>query len=516
MKLRSRSKVGGEGGEGEQPQSPATAIATSPISTEGDKHQQEDSEHASSSQSTVTLEGDSPPVTSQVKAGVEEANKKKKKKKKKKAKRSKKNKQTKPELEVNEPQPAPPVPTNQGQHSYNLRQSASKVDLDQVSKWKALRRDKTSTREGSASSSQTEPSQSLGMSRNRPRGPPTNRDNGIAANEEIDMWNKIIQDIRKAKEKNDKQKTIAELISALNEKIAREGNKPTLVEINQLDSWYRQVLKLSEEEKAILLEEPSDVIKNLGLLTALRSASEAETTISRAASLPKSSKQSFARDGTASHAATASNSALLPDKLNRVKGSTQRSSSVSSSGHAKDSRDSVSVKLEEVAEGAAKGTIAERNGQFVIGAEVVYKHKSKQGAEGEGIQCIIKNIYGDGYKKKYLHMLNPSYTSTSQGLTMLCCTRYDVQDPEPNENGEEGAIYKTTAAWLIPIPQIGSALPSFPVGKQVLARYPDTTTFYRAEVMGTKKDVYRLKFEGEEDDKEMEVDRRFVLDIPSK
>ncbi|EEA25652.1 hypothetical protein TMatcc_006120 [Talaromyces marneffei ATCC 18224] len=493
MKLRSRSKVGGEGGEGEQPQSPATAIATSPISTEGDKHQQEDSEHASSSQSTVTLEGDSPPVTSQVKAGVEEANKKKKKKKKKKAKRSKKNKQTKPELEVNEPQPAPPVPTNQGQHSYNLRQSASKVDLDQVSKWKALRRDKTSTREGSASSSQTEPSQSLGMSRNRPRGPPTNRDNGIAANEEIDMWNKIIQDIRKAKEKNDKQKTIAELISALNEKIAREGNKPTLVEINQLDSWYRQVLKLSEEEKAILLEEPSDVIKNLGLLTALRSASEAETTISRAASLPKSSKQSFARDGTASHAATASNSALLPDKLNRVKGSTQRSSSVSSSGHAKDSRDSVSVKLEEVAEGAAKGTIAERNGQFVIGAEVVYKHKSKQGAEGEGIQCIIKNIYGDGYKKKY-----------------------DVQDPEPNENGEEGAIYKTTAAWLIPIPQIGSALPSFPVGKQVLARYPDTTTFYRAEVMGTKKDVYRLKFEGEEDDKEMEVDRRFVLDIPSK
>jgi hypothetical protein len=34
-----------------------------------------------------------------------------------------------------------------------------------------------------------------------------------------------------------------------------------------------------------------------------------------------------------------------------------------------------------------------------------------------------------------------------------------------------------------------------------------------SEVMGARKDVYRLKFEGEEDDKEMEVDRRFVLDI---
>jgi hypothetical protein len=62
------------------------------------------------------------------------------------------------------------------------------------------------------------------MSRNRPRGPPTSRDNGLAANEETDMWNKIILDLRKAKEKNDKQKALSEQIAALNEKIAREGN----------------------------------------------------------------------------------------------------------------------------------------------------------------------------------------------------------------------------------------------------------------------------------------------------
>jgi SAGA-associated factor 29 len=62
------------------------------------------------------------------------------------------------------------------------------------------------------------------MSRNRPRGPPTSRDNGLAANEETDMWNKLIQDLRKAKEKNDKQKQLSEQITALNEKIGREGN----------------------------------------------------------------------------------------------------------------------------------------------------------------------------------------------------------------------------------------------------------------------------------------------------
>lgn len=61
------------------------------------------------------------------------------------------------------------------------------------------------------------------MSRNRPRGPPT-RDNGLPANEETDMWNKILLDLRKAKEKNDKQKVLAEQIVALNEKIARDGN----------------------------------------------------------------------------------------------------------------------------------------------------------------------------------------------------------------------------------------------------------------------------------------------------
>lgn len=62
------------------------------------------------------------------------------------------------------------------------------------------------------------------MSRSRPRGPPVPRDNGLAANEETDMWNKIVQDLRKAKEKNDKQKELAEQITILNEKIAREGN----------------------------------------------------------------------------------------------------------------------------------------------------------------------------------------------------------------------------------------------------------------------------------------------------
>lgn len=177
--------------------------------------------------------------------------------------------------------------------------------------------------------------------------------------------------------------------------------EPTLAEHNQLDSLYRQLLKLSEEERAILQDEPSDVIKNLGLLTALRSASEAEAPLSRLASLPKFRKKRNETDGSAAESPGPS-ATSASDKLNRVKGTAQRSSSVSSN-QPRDARDSVTVKVEEGAE-PTKGTIAERSGQLVIGAEVVFKHnKNKQGVEGEGIQCIIKGISGDGHKKRYIH-----------------------------------------------------------------------------------------------------------------
>ena len=97
----------------------------------------------------------------------------------------------------------------------------------------------------------------------------------------------------------------------------------------------------------------------------------------------------------------------------------------------------------------------------------------------------------------------------------LRCRFYEVQDPEPDENGAPGQIYKASAAQLIAIPPPDAILADYPVGKLVLARYPETTTFYRAEVTGMKKDVCRLKFEDDQN-QEMEVDRRFVLDVSNK
>jgi len=127
-------------------------------------------------------------------------------------------------------------------------------------------------------------------------------------------------------------------------------------------------------------------------------------------------------------------------------------------------------------------------------SEVAYRLPKQKGGgqEGEFIQCIIIDITGEGGKR-----------------------RYTIQDPEPDEAGGHGHVYKATANSLIPIPKDSTGLPSYPVGKQVLAMYPETTMFYRAEVMGTKRDgTCRLKFEGEEEvGKETEVERRLVLDV---
>ena len=93
---------------------------------------------------------------------------------------------------------------------------------------------------------------------------------------------------------------------------------------------------------------------------------------------------------------------------------------------------------------------------------------------------------------------------------------YEVQDPEPDDTGAPGQIYKTGAANLIAIPSADAMLAEYPVGKQVLARYPETTTFYHAEVTGVvNKDICRLKFEDDQN-QENEVARRYVLELNSK
>lgn len=116
--------------------------------------------------------------------------------------------------------------------------------------------------------------------------------------------------------------------------------------------------------------------------------------------------------------------------------------------------------------------------------------------------------------------------------------RYEVQDAEPQEDGQPGAFYNATLRTIVPLPDPNAppnsashpnAYPVFPVGATVMALYPDTSCFYRAEVLASPNDIhpagrraaqgaqsrpmYKLKFE-DDGDQEHSVLAQLVVEWP--
>ncbi|KAL8677830.1 MAG: hypothetical protein Q9186_005775 [Xanthomendoza sp. 1 TL-2023] len=319
--------------------------------------------------------------------------------------------------------------------------------------------------------------------RNRPRSGPM-KDDSADAHEERNMWNQIVNDLKRLKAI---QTRATEVSKSIVEMEGRMAEPPTLKQIDELDELYREGVKLAEEEQKILNEEPNDVIKNVGILTALRTASEIEPRNNSQSKSRNPKRQKLDTDGTVDSPGP---SPVHPIAAAKAKAGAVRAGSVPIVKEPKESKEPV-VKAEEGSEGV-KGPSAEKAGKFFIGAEVAYR-LAKTKEDPQWIQCEIINIVDTAGNKK----------------------KYEVQDPEPDDNGQPGQIYKAYAAALIAIPSAETPLPDYVVGKQVLARYPETTTFYRAIVTNVKKDVYRLKFE-DDNENEMEVTRRFVLDLTAK
>jgi SAGA-associated factor 29 len=126
--------------------------------------------------------------------------------------------------------------------------------------------------------------------------------------------------------------------------------------------------------------------------------------------------------------------------------------------------------------------------------------------EGEGILCRVTNVIGEGKQR-----------------------RYEIIDADPDPP-TPSQPYRASVNHLVPIPPPSSntTLPDLSKGKNVLALYPGTTTFYKAEVVAgwkvsdgkikkegeseTVGNMVRLRFEGEDEaDREMSVERRYVL-----
>lgn len=173
---------------------------------------------------------------------------------------------------------------------------------------------------------------------------------------------------------------------------------PSSAKLGALENLYRENLKLSEEEQKILNDEPADVIKNIGILTALRTASESEPPRNPAKSNPRNQKrQKIEKIETMDGAVDSPGPSPIATSAaaSRLKANTVRSVSVPSTKEIKETP----VKIEEGAEGS-KGPSAERAGKFFVGAEVAYKQAKMKEDGSQWIQCNIINITDIGNKKR--------------------------------------------------------------------------------------------------------------------
>lgn len=165
---------------------------------------------------------------------------------------------------------------------------------------------------------------------------------------------------------------------------------PSVNEIDELQDLYREGVKIAEEEQKMLEEEPSDVIKNIDILTALRTASETEPNRLPQQAKPRNPKrQKLDTDGAADSPVP---SPAVPLVFNKSKGQTVRSVSVPP-------KPDPIVKVEEGSEGS-KGPAGERAGKFFVGAEVAYKQVRPKEDGSQWIQCNITSITEIGNKKR--------------------------------------------------------------------------------------------------------------------
>jgi SAGA-associated factor 29 len=242
---------------------------------------------------------------------------------------------------------------------------------------------------------------------------------------------------------------------------------------------FREQVKIADEQKSLGSHDNGGLMEKLMILKAIRSTNDQQSSSSsRQRQNPRESSRPVAdMDGPADSPA--------PSPV--VDRTARRNGLGSSVGRGSIPPRDSTAQPEDGEPGEAPAKIGKIT--YVQGAEVAFKPKI-QGEESDWILGTVVKVIGEGKSR-----------------------RYDVQDPEPDERTKQLPVFRTSASSMIPIPAIGAPLPDYQKGKNVLARYPDTTTFYKAEVVGMNGKEVSLKFEGEEDAQAVSnVDRRFVLD----
>jgi SAGA-associated factor 29 len=257
-------------------------------------------------------------------------------------------------------------------------------------------------------------------------------------------------------------------------------------DFSQLDNLLRKGVKVNDASGQSIL----NLIEELKVVRAVVKAKEEQQEQSTSRSSTQRAKESVTSssvydfDGVGDSPVPSPN----PTVSRRIGGGSTGS---------KGDRDSVPPKMDRSTPVAKAGSaepqgpanIARSKVVFAKDDEVAFKPKPLNNEQTDWILGIVQEVRGEGKSR-----------------------RYRVLDADLDDAGNQ-KDFRTSASSMILIPKDGTVLPPLDTGKTVLALYPNTTTFYKAEVMGMGEGKVNLKFEGEESSNTMQaVGRRHVVE----
>ncbi|KAF1972566.1 hypothetical protein BU23DRAFT_534885 [Bimuria novae-zelandiae CBS 107.79] len=343
--------------------------------------------------------------------------------------------------------------------------------------------------------------------RNRPRAGQLKDE----IDEERHLWNQIRADGKRfdqhMAQSDALQEKILDLTSQQEARKAR-GDAPSSRIDNELDAALRENIKLSEEMLTLIKsDQGNDICEQLTVLSALRSA-DTDSSTSRATNPGKSrdrgqNKRKLTDAANDDRDSIAADSPAVPSPkvvLGKDRDRLLPKSGGSRAGSVPAGRES-SVKVEDDKDDV-KGKKKPKQ-RLTVDTEVLYRApRSRAGPapeDGEGTLHRITSVIGEGKQR-----------------------RYEIIDIDPDP-ASPCTPFRASVAHIIPIPPASSnlTLPSLEPKKNVLALYPGTTTFYKAEVVNgwkkagrekAKEEYVTLRFEGEDEvDMVNSVERRYVL-----
>ena len=340
------------------------------------------------------------------------------------------------------------------------------------------------------------------MSQRNRSGRGSARNNGNNSNndhgEEVQIWESTKNDVRDFVSSFNAESGDLDKICDMDKELgAMDPDKILMSSLNQMDQLCRSGVKQSDANAA----KANALIEKLKILRAVAAAKEKDEATSAGPS-----KRGATRDAAAAAAMYDFDAAGDSPVPSPIGGSSTRKMGERASTRDRDrerekDRDSIGPKAGSVEPSgagtstpASSSTISKSKVVFSKGESVAFKPKTNSGEAGsDWILGEVAQVVGEGKSR-----------------------RYKVLDIEPDDQSKQKE-YKTSASSMIPItPESQAAsLPDWEPQTTVLALYPNTTTFYRAEVYDMDDEGrVNLKFEGEHDSSTtQQVERRFVIEF---